>query len=395
MRLTPARSRSLALPALAVAAAWLARAAAAPTISFELSPPNPTAGQSVLLRESSPQGGGGWLWDFGDGISSEAASPSHAWQGPGSYTVRLLSQGASAESEIVVSPSDTLRLNGAHPFEITLQAYPPDGGAPSAGRAVAQTDRYGWFSFPEITFDPDNPEVTVKVLEAADDGHYWIFWSGMTSLDYTLTVREVSTSHVEIYEKKGESACGGWDTRSFAFVPTPTPSGPAATPTPVPTAPPTATPTSQGAATRTPQPWRTATPTLTATPTPTITHTPTITPTPTPAPPPLISLRAIQWQWNFFAPPEICPTSCGSQITLRVGQTYQVWIYNGDAEDVVEAHSMGSISAIGLQGGSLPQGGALPLQTITPMTVGSFAFNCTTFCGFGHDDMLGMIHVVP
>jgi hypothetical protein len=115
---------------LAIASAWLARAAAAPTISFELSPPNPAAGQSVLLRENSPQAGSGWFWDFGDGTSSETASPSHAWQEPGSYTVRLLSQGASAESEVVVSAPDTLRLNGAHPFEITLQAYPPDGGAP-------------------------------------------------------------------------------------------------------------------------------------------------------------------------------------------------------------------------------------------------------------------------
>ena len=44
--------KRLAIPLLAFAAAWLARAAAAPTISIALSPPNPSAGQSVQLERS-------------------------------------------------------------------------------------------------------------------------------------------------------------------------------------------------------------------------------------------------------------------------------------------------------------------------------------------------------
>ena len=43
----------------------------------------------------------------------------------------------------------------------------------------------------------------------------------------------------------------------------------------------------------------------------------------------------------------------------------------------------------------MPQGSSLPLQTITPMTAGDFAFNCTTYCGVNHDDMVGVVHVVP
>ena len=61
------------------------------------------------------------------------------------------------------------------------------------------TDRFGWFSFPTLTNDPGNPEVTVKVLEAPTFGHYWLFWSAMTSLHYTMTVRDVSTGQVEVY----------------------------------------------------------------------------------------------------------------------------------------------------------------------------------------------------
>jgi PKD domain-containing protein len=379
-------SRFLVFPACALAAAWLARAASAPNVAVEISPPNPTAGQAVRLWDAGAEAVSGWFWDFGDGQSSQAAAPSHAWDEAGEYTVRLLAEGASAEMPVVVSAPGTLRLNVAHPFELTLESYDRVTGEPFEARAFAHSDGFGWFSFPGLTGNLENPEVTVKVLEAKHDGHYWFFWSGMTTLDYTLTIREVSTGRVAIHRKEGTAPCGGWDTRSFAFVPTPTPAAPTYTPTK------TATPGS-GVPTRTPQNTRTRTPTATATLTPTITATPTITPTPTPAPPPLISLRAIQWQWDFFSTD--LGIVGGSQITLQAGQTYQVLVYNGDAEDVTEVHSLSSISGIGLQGGSIPQGESLPLQTITPMNPGTFTFNCTTFCGFNHDNMVGVVIVVP
>ena len=70
-------------------------------------------------------------------------------------------------------------------------------------------------------------------------------------------------------------------------------------------------------------------------------------------------------------------------------------VFNGDPEDVIESHTLQTISSIGLQGGTLPQGSSLPVQTIVPATVGDFAFNCTTYCGVNHDDMTGVVHVVP
>src|SRR5262249_50564978 len=152
----------------------------------------------------------------------------------------------------------------------------------------------------------------------------------------------------------------------------------------------TATPTLTPSATKTPMLTRTPTLTTTPTMTPTASSTPTITPTPTMTPtpaPPFIALRAIQWQWNFcptsdgFACPAVCPARCGHEITLRVGQTYQIWAYNGDDPDVIESHSLSSITALGLFGGDLPNGGSLPVQEITPMTPGDYSFNCTTFCG--------------
>jgi heme/copper-type cytochrome/quinol oxidase subunit 2 len=93
--------------------------------------------------------------------------------------------------------------------------------------------------------------------------------------------------------------------------------------------------------------------------------------------------------------PTVCPTSCGNEVTLQAGQTYRIWAYNGDVPDVTEIHTLGSVTAVGLQGGSMAQGESLPVQTITPMTPGDFAFSCSSFCGAGHDDMVGVIHVVP
>jgi len=71
------RSRSIAVPLLALligaAGAWLARAASSPA-AIEARPPNPVAGQTVLLRETSPDAPdaapvpGAW-WDFVDAIA--------------------------------------------------------------------------------------------------------------------------------------------------------------------------------------------------------------------------------------------------------------------------------------------------------------------------------------
>jgi len=184
--------RRLAIPLLALAAAWLARAAAGPTIAIQTDPPNPSAGQRVRLG-AIPGAGPDWTWDFGDGASSSAAAPEHAWGEAGDYTVTLSSAGETTTASLSVAPAEVLRLDAAHPFEISVDALNPHDGHTYPSRAVAISDRFGWFSFPQVTGDPDNPEVTVKLLEAKLDGHYWIFWSAMTSLEYTMTVRDTVT----------------------------------------------------------------------------------------------------------------------------------------------------------------------------------------------------------
>ena len=114
------------------------------------------------------------------------------------------------------SGAAALALNPSHPFDVTLSARDPRTGTTAAGAALPRNDVFGYFSIPGLTGDPSNPEVFVKLLDAtAFDGHYWVFYGGLTDLEYTLTVRDRSTGRVQTYFKAAGSACGGFDTTAF------------------------------------------------------------------------------------------------------------------------------------------------------------------------------------
>jgi PKD repeat protein len=396
---------SIPVFAVALGAVWLAKAGAAPTVTFEIDPPNPVAGQTIVLRDTSAAPSSSWLWSFGDGGSSTSASPSHVWASPGTYTVQLTAQGTTVDQTVTITPSTTLRMLVVHPFDVTIAATDPSSGAASPGQAVSVTDRFGWFSFPGITSDPGNPEVTVKLLEAPTFGHYWVFWSAMTSLPYTMTVTDVTTGQVQVYAKTDSAPSGGWDLTSFPYV-TPAPTTPGMTPT-------------AGPPTSTPRPGQTLPPPPTQTPPPSATamSMPTTTPTPTPTPsgPTQLGLRVLSWQWDWCAVDAPCQAgNCGYQvgnpdpdgagqngITLHEGCTYQLTIYNGDDPDVVQQfHEMdGGLVAIGVPDTIISPGQTV-LYTFTIPTTGpaDFGFSCkNTACGdpAHHEQMLGVIHIVP
>ena len=49
-------------------------------------------------------------------------------------------------------------------------------------------------------FDPSNIELTVKLLDGtAINGHWWVYWSHMTSLEVWLEVTDTETGKVVIY----------------------------------------------------------------------------------------------------------------------------------------------------------------------------------------------------
>lgn len=63
-----------------------------PVAAFTFAPSIPTAGQSVSFTDASTDPDGNlaaWSWDFGDGSTSAARSPRHAYAAAGDYVVRL------------------------------------------------------------------------------------------------------------------------------------------------------------------------------------------------------------------------------------------------------------------------------------------------------------------
>ena len=229
-----------ALSLLASMAGILAPSAPAP--SFTASTVNPAAGCLVLFTDTSTGSPASWAWDFGDGTAPAAdRSPGHVFAAPGAYTVRLTTGNgtgtASATLAVTVTSDGILRLNAAHPFDLTLTARDPRTGNTGSGKVIGQNDVYGYFSLPSLSGNAGNPEVIVKMVDATGIGsNYWVFYGTMTDLEYDLAVREVATGIVKHYRKDANTPSGQFDTTGFLSGngPTPTPTSPPPNPTPTP-----------------------------------------------------------------------------------------------------------------------------------------------------------------
>lgn len=126
-------------------------------------------------------------------------------------------------------------------------------------------------------------------------------------------------------------------------------------------------------------------------PMPTATPTaPAATPTPTPtaSPTTVVNLVATDFQWAF--------NGGGSNFAMRVGQTYELHISDGDPTGR-PAHGFGGIPALGLSSQPLAPGRAPVVVLFTPTAaqVGVFGFSCDMpNCGGGHSTMVATIQVL-
>jgi len=46
-------------------------------------------------------------------------------------------------------------------------------------------------------------------------GHFWLFYGGLTDLEFTVTVTDTATGVVKSYTKAAGSYCGDADTQAF------------------------------------------------------------------------------------------------------------------------------------------------------------------------------------
>ena len=101
-------------------------------------------------------------------------------------------------------------------FVVTLSASDPRTGVDGAGLSIPQSDLFGYFALPDLTGNPENPEVFVKLLDGRGvNGHFWVFYGGLTDFEYTVTVTDTSNEAVQTYTKEGGSYCGGADILAF------------------------------------------------------------------------------------------------------------------------------------------------------------------------------------
>ena len=92
-----------------------------------------------------------------------------------------------------------------------------DWTAPAAGAGpgvpVRLTDDTGAFWF----FGPDNLELLVKVLDGrAVNGHFWVFFGGLTDIPFTLTVTDTETGVRRTYTHPAGTLASRADTEAFA-----------------------------------------------------------------------------------------------------------------------------------------------------------------------------------
>lgn len=130
--------------------------------------------------------------------------------------ISTYSPGATGSYLLVVDePAATLVLFDQR-FQAVLSARDHRSGRTASGQAIPENDLFGYFSIPGLTGDASNPEVFVKIIDGrAVNGRFWVFYGGLTDLEFSLTVLDTFTNQSKVYSKAGGSACGAYDTDAF------------------------------------------------------------------------------------------------------------------------------------------------------------------------------------
>ena len=118
-----------------------------------------------------------------------------------------------SESTSCVSGENRLCLLAGR-FQVELDFRDPNSPQAPIRRAVAEpsTDQIGHFWF----FDPENTEIVVKVLDGNEaNGHIWVYYGGITNLEFWLTLTDTTTGVSRTYINPPGEICGGADIQAF------------------------------------------------------------------------------------------------------------------------------------------------------------------------------------
>ena len=97
-------------------------------------------------------------------------------------------------------------------YRVTVSWRDQRTGNTGAGTAVPGSDNTGYFWF----FRPENIELVVKMLDGTSvNGHRWVFYGGITDLEYDIRVEDLVSDEVRTYHHAPGDLCGGADTTAF------------------------------------------------------------------------------------------------------------------------------------------------------------------------------------
>ena len=121
---------------------------------------------------------------------------------------------ARAQAQGSCSPAAThLCLNGDR-FQVDVDWILPSG--PGKGQAVPLTADTGLFWF----FGNSNLELVIKVLDGRPvNGHFWVYYGGLSDVEYRITVTDTRTGMREIYTNPPGRLASGADTSAFGAEP--------------------------------------------------------------------------------------------------------------------------------------------------------------------------------
>jgi len=158
------------------------------------------AGQSRIY------GGIHWQFDNQAGLASGTALGEHVF-------FNVLTPLDTQAGVCTPGPQTLCLAGGRFKVEATWQTASDHGSA--TGTSLGADSGTFWF------FDPDNTELTVKVLDAcAGFNRYWVFASGLTNVEVLIKVTDTETHHVRQYfNPQGKPFAPIQDTNAFATCP--------------------------------------------------------------------------------------------------------------------------------------------------------------------------------
>ncbi|HVT02148.1 MAG TPA: hypothetical protein VHL58_02095 [Thermoanaerobaculia bacterium] len=75
---------------------------------------------------------------------------------------------------------------------------------------------FGYYALPNLTGNTSDPAVFIKVLDGRPvNGKWWVFWSSLTDVELSISVRDTTTGIVRTYNKPSGATPSTFDTSAF------------------------------------------------------------------------------------------------------------------------------------------------------------------------------------